>query len=106
MACLKININRIKYKISALALRLYSRLGLSVYKLNSKICVYAYKLNFKIHAHIYKASRPIKVNCALVCSGFNNSYLIVTPKTVQWISEYIEAEYFVRSNVNWIVYSN
>lgn len=46
-----------------------------------------------------------KVSCALVCSNFNSPYLIVTPEAIQWISEYTAAEYLIKSNVDWTIFS-
>lgn len=55
--------------------------------------------------NVSKKYEKAKVSCTLVCSNFNSPYLTVTPEAIQWISEYTAAEYLIKSNVDWIIYS-
>lgn len=83
MACLKVNVSRKYDKVQVFTRKFYFNAGLSVIKKN----------------------RPVKIACTLVCSSPNSSYLIVTPKEVQWVSEHTAAEYLIKSNVDWIIFS-
>ncbi len=58
----------------------------------------------KVQVFTCKKNEPVKITCTLVCSIPNSSYLIVTPKEVQWISEYVPVEYLIKSNTDWIIY--
>ena len=44
----------------------------------------------------------INVTCSVICS-IAGSYLMVTPKVPQWITEYNPAVYDVESNTRWQV---
>lgn len=83
MACLEVNVSKRYDKAQVFAYKFYSNTSLSVAKKN----------------------KPVKIACTLVCSIPNNSYLIVTPKELQWISEYNPVEYLIKSNTSWVIYN-
>lgn len=101
MDCIDIRITRVVEPITASATLVDDAMAVGVTILDCIDAVVQLVESPRIYATCSVLDVKINVNCGIVCGIADTSYLLVTPKEIQWIDENTDAVYQIVSNVEW-----
>lgn len=87
--------------ISANTYKVGACISASAYRVGG-ISASAYRVGSGVGADVHRIG-GISVTVGLICTNNNRKYVIVEPTEVQWVTEAIDATYFITSNTDWMI---
>lgn len=101
MSCLSVNINIIPSKFEV-GTTLLNKLNVNITNISNGLVILLNKINEDLKLNISDIyQKHLTVSYGIVCSIKTENYLQVSPEDVQWITEYSDIIYIVKSNTDW-----